>query len=163
MTTTILDISRTIYQRLSIKKYKSLLRTKERTQLILLYMLGHSIIFIIRYAEQTGRQSETIMRYLKPLIENISAIAILITLSTAVFYYQLTVRNKTEISCRIYSGATLKQIRKKYFTECTTILFICLVLAITATLTLKLVVTEQLQYSAISMIYIIAGTTQIRV
>ena len=97
------------------------------------------------------------MRYFKFIVHNRRAFVLGFSAVALVFHYQLLVRSRTEIRCRVLVGDRLSLIRLRYIIECLTLLSACCVLSIALHLLLGFEIADNLYLLAALSAYILAS------
>lgn len=123
---------------------RSLFRHKQRLELLCLYLFCFGLLGFLSYAEIEGSTSEILADYLKFLTKYKLQIVIILSLVVPVAHYQMLLKARTEVSCRVVVGDTLLRIKTRYLTECFVVLgvasfvsFICFPLSTSDALNLN--------------------------
>lgn len=136
---------------------RSLLRAKSRLELGALYVGCFLLAGFLVYVEHRAAGLDVLMRYFKFIVHNRRAFVLGFSAVALVFHYQLLVRSRTEIRCRVLVGDRLSLIRLRYIIECLTLLSACCVLSIALHLLLGFEIADNLYLLAALSAYILAS------
>lgn len=143
---------------------KSLLRLNQRLVLGFLYLGCFLLSGLLVYLERWAASSYMLMRYFKFIIDNRHAFVLGFSVIVLVFQYQLVVKARTEVTCRVLVGDTLMLIRLRYMIECLTLLGACFILSITVHLLLGFEIIDNIYLLAALAAYVLfsAGLIGVR-
>ena len=143
---------------------KSLLRLSNRLELGFLYLGCFLLSGLLVHLERRAASSYMLMRYFKFIIDNRHAFVLGFSVIVLVFQYQLVVKARTEVTCRVLVGDTLMLIRLRYMIECLTLLGACFLLSITVHLLLGFEIIDNLYLLAALAAYVLfsAGLIGVR-
>lgn len=137
---------------------KSLLRPRDRGELGALYLACFLLVTFLQFLERRAAGSETLVRYLRFIIDNQIAFVLIASAVVAVLQYQMVVRSRQEMRCRILVGDRLSSIRFRYAVECLAMLMFCCFLALSVNVVLGFSIVGGVYLAAALAVYAIGST-----
>lgn len=101
---------------------KSIMRAKDRVELLISYLLCFSLITLSLYSQTIEIKQHILREYIKSFTDHYVLLSLVATLIVIIFHYQMVSKAKTEIQCRILVGDILSRIKIRYVAECLGIL-----------------------------------------
>lgn len=141
---------------------RSLLRSKERLKLVILYLGCFLLTGFLAYVERQATSSYVWKEYFTFILDNQRAFILSSSVIVLVFHYQLLVNSRTEVRCRVLVGDRLILIKLRYGVECLVILTVCCALFLALHLLLGFAIANSLYLFAVLALYILISAVVMR-
>lgn len=128
---------------------RSPLRLSNLGELGVLYLGCFFVTGLMLYVENESTHSYVLMRFFKFLVQNQVAFILGFSTIALVFHYQLVIRARAEVKCRILVGDRLRLIKLRYGIGCAVVLTVCFLASSSVYLFLG--------YSVINSLYLVAA------
>lgn len=96
---------------------KSIFRSIDRFELLGCYVLCFCINTMFYYSKTISLESHLLQNFLKQLYDYQALIILLLSLTVVVFHYQMVIRKKVEVHCRVVVGDTIRAIVFRYIID----------------------------------------------
>lgn len=97
---------------------KSIMRGKDRAELLISYLLCFSLITLSLYSQTIEIKQHILREYIKSFTDHYVFLSLVATLVVMIFHYQVLSKTKIEIRCRVLVGDILSRIKIRYVVEC---------------------------------------------
>ncbi len=140
---------------------KSLFRLMDMVELLCCYTFCFSANTILNYIKTLNTDSYLLKVFFKQIYDYHSLIILLLSLIVVIFHYQMLIRKKTEIYCRILVGDTLWHATIHYFFDCLTILCIIFVISTVINIVLGTNLNDNFILLGIFIVYILISSRMV--
>lgn len=137
---------------------KSIFRVVDRYELFACYLFCFCCNTMLDYSKTLRLESFLLQNYLKQLYDYQALIVSLISFIVVIFHYQMVIRKKEELHCRILVGDTIRAAIKRYIVECLIILVTAFIVSLSLNIGLNLSVIGNLYLSALFIFYILISS-----
>lgn len=141
---------------------RTLFRFADAMELGMTYLFCFLLSLLFDYVKNMELDSYILKAFLENFIDYQKLIVFLFTSIVIVFHYQMLLRKKTEIYCRILVGDTRSRIAIRYILDCLAVLGFSYFVALLINIYMCLDLTSNLYLVMILVTYILISASQVR-